>query len=349
MLRGLCAIAIAGYHYVYWVYRYDLQSLAMFGVYIFFVLSALVLTIRYSVVFQEGISPMAAAQFYRNRLARILPLLMLMATVAYIDLPRRDALLSFTKAFLTGTGLFSLQLPGALSNTPGAWSLGIELAFYCVFPMVCLLCSCARLRTLCLILVVLLFAQQLAISILPKPDDPSFWGRYSMPLTFSPFFLAGIIIYRLGHREWRYGWTASILLFIFICAFSLLFRDNLFLGGAPYIFLSIVSVLAVAFAYNTDFPSKLEPLAAMLGNLSYSIYLSHWFVFQKIDNIDSPVLRLIAFCSGTILLSMALHRWFETPLRNRIRTIGTARASCRPVEMMADKNSATPKKNTEMC
>jgi peptidoglycan/LPS O-acetylase OafA/YrhL len=320
----------------------------MFGVYIFFVLSALVLTIRYSAVFHDGISSVAVAQFYKNRLARILPLLMLMAAVAYIDLPRPDALLSFTKAFLTGTGLFSFQLPGDLSNTPGAWSLGIELAFYCVFPTICILSSHSRMRTLWVTLLALLLAQQLAISVLPEPDDPTFWGRYSMPLTFSPFFLAGIIIYRLGHREWSYGWTGSIMLFLIICTFSVLIPDNLFLGGVPYMFLSIASALAVMFAYNTDFPSRSQPFAEILGNLSYSIYLSHWFVFQKIYTIDNPILRFIAFCSGTILLSLALYRWFETPLRNRIRAIGAARASLRPLDITTEKNTETPKKNTEM-
>lgn len=320
LLRGLCAIGVAGYHYTYWGYGYDLQSLAMFGVYVFFILSSLVLMIRYSKVFGEGISPEQAAKFYRNRLARILPLLMLTALAAYLFFQFKYGGQSLAKAALTGTGLFSLQLPGALSNTPGAWSLGIELAFYAVFPMVCMATTKARLSTICWIMIVLLAAQQVAVTALPSSDDPTFWGQYSMHLTFAPFFLAGIMIFRSRRREVAYGWLVSLALFAAICGYTFFLPGDLFRGGIPYVALSAIAVGSVYFAYNTSLPALILPVARTLGNLSYAVYLSHWLVFQIIHHIDNPVFRFAAFAIGVSTMSGAIYRWFERPIRDRIRS-----------------------------
>jgi peptidoglycan/LPS O-acetylase OafA/YrhL len=104
-----------------------------------------------------------------------------------------------TNAFLTGSGLFALQLPGYLSNVVGAWSLGIEIAFYAVFPIVCLLANNARLRTLLIVVATLIVAQQALLLLLQRmaTEDPTrFWHYYTTPLMFAPFFAAGIVVYR---------------------------------------------------------------------------------------------------------------------------------------------------------
>jgi len=320
LLRGLCAIGVAAYHFIYWSTKYDLQSVSMFGVYMFFVLSALVLMIRYSRTFEDGIGPDALREFYRNRIARIIPLLLLMAALSFVYFQIRYGNQSLAKAFFTGTGLFFLQLPGALSNTPGAWSLGIELAFYVVFPVVCVLTAKARVTTLALVLAALVFSQQTAIATLHAPDSPDFWGRYSMPLTFAPFFLSGIIIFRARNAEWQHGWVVSIILVGAISLFTPIFPMNLFEGGAAYIALSAIASAAVFFAYSSSLPLAVVPTARLLGNLSYSIYLSHWFVYQNVSWIGPFALRIAAFAGGTFLMSYVIYRFFEIPMKNWLRS-----------------------------
>lgn len=56
LLRGLCACAVAIYHFFYWHQNYLITSMGTFGVYVFFILSALVMMMRYSEVFSRGLS-----------------------------------------------------------------------------------------------------------------------------------------------------------------------------------------------------------------------------------------------------------------------------------------------------
>ena len=79
------------------------------------------------------------------------------------------------QSFLTGSGLFALHLPGYLSNVVGAWSLGIEIAFYAAFPIVCLLANNARLRMLLIVLATLVVAQQAVLLLLQRmaSEDPT--------------------------------------------------------------------------------------------------------------------------------------------------------------------------------
>src|SRR5690606_22567685 len=96
-------------------------------------------------------------------------------------------------AFLTGTGLMALHLPGLLSNSTGAWSLGIEVAFYLIFPIVALL-SHATSRLKLLLIVALLVVAQMAVlyRLDGLVDGADYWTLYVTPLTFAPFFALGL-------------------------------------------------------------------------------------------------------------------------------------------------------------
>jgi peptidoglycan/LPS O-acetylase OafA/YrhL len=83
----------------------------------------------YGQKFSSQISLAAIQTLYLNRVARLVPLLALVsvgsaaAQIALLGAPPGPAVV---KAFMTGTGLFGPASSGLLSNTPGAWSLGIE-------------------------------------------------------------------------------------------------------------------------------------------------------------------------------------------------------------------------------
>ena len=213
LIRGLCALAVAAYHYSAWTYgdqmQTKIQSIGTFGVYTFFVLSAVVLLHRDERYFSNGIMATDLFSFYKKRFARIMPLLAAVVIVwMFYQVIRNGAGFSglWQKTFLTGTGLFALQMPGILSTTTGAWSLGIEIAFYATFPVLALLA--VNLPTVGLVAVFagLVFAQQVLLGILPESVDPAFWGQYTMPLTFAPFFAAGFVAHRFTGpvSAWRF-------------------------------------------------------------------------------------------------------------------------------------------------
>jgi peptidoglycan/LPS O-acetylase OafA/YrhL len=157
LLRGICALGIAVYHYMAWAKGYKLQSLGTFGVYTFFVISALVMMMSYAGDFRNEITVSALKDFFRNRAARILPLLALISILAAVRY-RGDEGMTLTKVVLTASGLFALHMPGFLSMTTGAWSLGIELLFYALFPVICILAANARITSLLIALAIAVVA-----------------------------------------------------------------------------------------------------------------------------------------------------------------------------------------------
>jgi len=80
-LRGLAAISVVVYHGLYWHGGLLYSSAGRFAVYLFFILSAMTMTKVYKGRFSETVDVHAVGTFYRNRVARILPLLALVATL----------------------------------------------------------------------------------------------------------------------------------------------------------------------------------------------------------------------------------------------------------------------------
>jgi len=83
-LRGVAAFGIAVYHCLAWTKVVMVESLGRFGVYTFFILSALTMSMVYRREFSgKAVGPKLRA-FYRNRLARIVPLLFVVAVINFV-------------------------------------------------------------------------------------------------------------------------------------------------------------------------------------------------------------------------------------------------------------------------
>jgi len=83
LVRGLAAASVAVYHWLYYSRHLDVQSAGTFSVYMFFVLSAVAMALVYGPAFSKQISYADAADFFRNRAARLLPLLALVSLVSF--------------------------------------------------------------------------------------------------------------------------------------------------------------------------------------------------------------------------------------------------------------------------
>lgn len=329
LLRGVCALGIATYHFVSWNLGIQIESLGGFGVYTFFVLSALTMTVVHSSDFTSEVTVEAAMDFYLRRIARILPLLLVAAGGALLFAAWQhdtSLLASLPSAILTGSGLFSLGPSGLLSNAVGAWSLGIELVFYMLFPIVVMFAQKMKLRDLLVVTGILVTSQQLYLLVLSGSDlaisEAGHWSYYISPLTFSPFFALGILIAYIPIPSRWWNLPAAGLLLLVLFSYSSLVRGNLYEASIHYLILTAVCAGAVALAYRSPpVPRVLIAPAGFLGNISYALYLTHWFAEFIADRVSGGSIELKALIFIVLAPAMAyvLHRMVERPAAKWIK------------------------------
>lgn len=322
MIRGIAAAGVATYHFLAWNADTHIQSMGTFSVYLFFTLSALTMMMVYGDRFAGSITVAEVQSFYRNRVARLLPLL---ATVAFASfLVAGPTLGNAARATLTATGIFSLHMPGFLSNSIGAWSLGIEGIFYIVFPVAALLAAAASLRNLIWVATILTLAQQVLLYLLQPIAEETFFHYYTAPLTFAPFFAVGFVIHRLGGERKVSMLPMALTLLVAVMSFSALVEAPLFRSQGLYVALSIMVALVVLCSYRSAVPAALEGTASFLGNISYSLYLTHW-IADRIAKITATRLTLpvevqfTIYAAGSTILAFIVYQWLERPARNLLR------------------------------
>ena len=135
VLRGLCALGVALYHLLYWQDLASLNTLGSYGVYLFFVLSGASLAYNYSGRLSGSRD---AAAFLLVRWLRLAPLYILVCLgVAAVYMLHSgqpvDRLL--LRLLLNATFAFGAYDPAIWALAIGGWSLGIEFAYYLVFPL----------------------------------------------------------------------------------------------------------------------------------------------------------------------------------------------------------------------
>lgn len=336
LLRGLAAILVAAAHFLD-SQGVAVESLATFSVYVFFVLSGVTMMAVYGPQFSRAISPTDLRRFYWNRITRIMPLLI---AASLVSLALAASSLGFTRhlaasalyAFMTGTALFALHLPGYLSNTIGAWSLGIEMMFYFVFPVICLLAATASLLQLAAMVLLLIFAQQIVIALMHHwvSDDPlRFWHYYSTFLIFLPFFILGILIARLRAEPKYLNLAVALVLLAAIAGFSLVFKVEIFATHWAYLTLTGVAFCAVYFAFMSRTPEFLIGPSLFLGNASYALYLSHPFSLRLVEDATDllgygSLVSAVLFFPLALIVAHFIYRLFERPAQNYLRS-STAR------------------------
>jgi peptidoglycan/LPS O-acetylase OafA/YrhL len=225
---------------------------------------------------------------------------------------------------MTGTGLFGLHLPGLLSNTPGAWSLGIEAIFYLLFPVIAIASMNVRVGTLAVAALVLILSQQVLIAFINAAGVPNFWHYYATPLVFAPYFAAGLVLYRWEIRPRLAYLTVSLAALAAVFTFSVIFHENLYRSHGAYLTLLVLCIAAVGFAYRSDFPRPLEGLASYVGDISYSLYLTHWFSYQAVALVAArlglgPRMQFLVFAAVAIGVARVVFVAFERPARDMIR------------------------------
>lgn len=280
--------------------------------------------------------------FYKNRALRLYPvyfIICLLVLVRCAFLPNiRAELFSYpSPALILGTianltffgsdwltflslsasglhfGAFSdsfLQLRNMLL-VPQSWSLGIEVAFYLLAPILCK----AKTRTL-IACSVLMLAVRTFFAVLELTHNA--WTYRFFPFEL-PLFLLGILLYRMKstkNPQLRFsgGSVYSILIFFFL-AFPIILEKLSISRFFQLALLFILVSIVILFAEENPWDRK-------LGELSYPIYMSHVLVIGSfaglmsflseripvIRSLSNPGIGVVATLALTIVLSLILLR-----------------------------------------
>lgn len=346
-LRGMAALWVVAFHICpnlgrIFCISIDLPGIrdGYLGVDVFFILSGFILCHVYSDAFRHY-TVREHLHFLLIRLARVYPLhafVLVALALVVVSLPGFAARYEHPYPFFTASGFVvsALLLQNwarhqLIWNGP-AWSLSAEWAAYVAFPLPLLIARGIRESRRALFLAALSLSL-LALTLLLSGRGLDSTGKAGF-LRLAGEFLAGCLIhrvYQLGLPS-TFPWSFANLLALLSFGALLFFRPALPLVLLPLGFL-ILSIVHYTGLLNRFLSSK---IVVLLGDLSYSIYLTHWILIQIVGWYvsRSPLPNAAAGWGLTILLVTSIFvvsgmtwRYVERPARafgRRIANIVTA-------------------------
>ena len=309
----------------------------------FFVLSGFILTYVYTGREKQEYITVSAREFWRARIARILPayilgLILLLPAFIYSALIAKIASI---ETFILGMVLVPSFLqawwpPLALIWNKPAWSLSVEVLFYAIFPI--LPRATTRLGRNYLILmafglVIVIVTLRSFITHQTDYSSPVPWQSFVLyfPLFHLPQFIFG---YALG-RLYLFGPAISPKIHaIMLCAGAigllLVFGYRLLLPWWTHTDAALVLLFGLIIFGGARAENALNGLASpfilLMGEASYSIYILHvpiWFWWdwttRKILRSSLPALLDFAIYFGLVIVASVLcYLYVEKPMRRWI-------------------------------
>lgn len=213
------------------------------------------------------------------------------------------------------------MVPGfSFLGIPPSWTLGIELEFYCLAPMLVALRT-SRLLWVCV--ASLLCRLALAGWV---PSLNALWQSHFLP-TELIYFLTGVLSYRAFAAQRDAGnlpTMAARARFVVPGLIGLFVAYPHLPVGPRTVLVAGALALALPFVFALTSGSQAD---RALGELSYPLYLVHWnlaylwsSMHQKgwLPGFDDKRLATLAFVGVSLLASVALVHLVETPV-NRLR------------------------------
>lgn len=339
-IDGLRALAVLGVI----IFHADFLNLlpgGFTGVDIFFVISGYVISQSLHARADMSLATYLA-DFYRRRLLRIVPALLLMllacAVVSAMFVPQAwlstqndrtglaayFGLSNFTLAWNTDTYFSPSTQLNPYTHT---WTLAVEEQFYLVFPLAYFAWLRFRHRHgLAWALLPLLALASLVSSAVQTQQSPldafyllpsRFWELASGAMLFQLIATGRLSLSTAATRATLVGGVALV-------ACGLVFADATHFPF-PWALVTVSGTLLMlaAVVQKTDKPSRLLRLlqsspVAYVGRLSYSLYLWHWpvLVFLRWTIGLEQIAIQLAYPVIVAALAAASYHWVETPLRS---------------------------------
>ena len=336
-LRFIFALFIFSEHYPLDAqHPHLIDGAGAMGVSFFLILSGFVMSIGYEGRAQA--KSFSWSTFMLRRLIRLWPLHLLCLGAWIILAYAAWGSSAIYPLPLLGNALLLQWLPiEHIGGNSVAWCLSILVIFYTVYPLL------ARLKTIQLILLTLLIHLTLRLFADTLTGIDIRWYWYIFPGSRIQDFLIGILCYRsykhiikqYGEKSFSqlsigYRWLIELFP-IALCAWGLItLRANYtHLGSVTHFYLPCYLMILV-FALSSTYPNKASianlisrPWLIYLGEISFSFYMIHSLVILAVKQILSRIApgvgwepRLAITVVVTILLSILINRYYETPIAN---------------------------------
>jgi peptidoglycan/LPS O-acetylase OafA/YrhL len=336
IIRLFLALSVVIYH-CYPVFGVIKLVDGMTAVQAFFIISGF-----YMALFLNS-SNIKPKQFYIRRYLRLWPVyfVVFIFSVICLKLPDTSSLsiiektfLLFTNIFLIGQGLhfFTERWLGIYYPLYQAWTIGLELFFYLIAPFI------LRVKNKLLYYSVIFFASftlRLYLYFNGHFNDP--WDYRFFPTELG-LFMAGALAYLLYEKIKEsnlknLGHVFAIIITAMLFIIPLLKPHVLFHFELNcWLFYSALT-LSIPFIFLTYKDNKID---RWIGELSYPVYLVHFFVMREIGHwhFFKPQLGFWV-CVVSILLSIPLIKYVQMPIDNFRKRNYHARETLTPADQLA--------------
>jgi len=320
-LRGLAACGIVCYHmYLFNFGEADSSSvfakIKIYGVAIFYVISGLTLSIVY--LNKLKFNKESISEFYFKRAVRVLPLLYL-ATIFQILIDSNHGWPPLKKIATNITVLYGSFKPSTFL-VGGAWSIGNEILFYLLFPLLLwLIVKNIRLFYLAVTIIFIPFLYFTFKGLNPAVTLGHQWDTYANSFDQFIYFAIGILFgtFKPAFIRFKNYLPFIIILLVIIFAYYPVTGEPVNLvTGITRIGLSVITIAVCYLFYNCDFeflPAFVKAILKFLAECSYSIYLLHQVIFAGLQRFvhASPTIMIALTVSLTMILSYISYNYFE--------------------------------------
>ena len=262
------------------------SDLAKRGVELFFAISGFILGVPFASTRLLNASPVKLKQYFLRRLTRLEPpyiiSLFVWAFIGLLLLHTRVAAIAphFFASCIYQQNLIFGAFVAAVN--PVAWSLEVEVQFYCLVPLLACLFSIAdtRLRRGTIV------ALMLSSSVLSLPLYRSLHFHYSIAY-YIPFFLAGFLVCDI-YLERTLSQKSIFWDLLALLGWPLIW----YLGhGTGHVVLPFVIVVLYLAAFCGPVCSTIlsRGVITNIGGMCYSIYLFHFLVIYCVKHLSYPL------------------------------------------------------------
>lgn len=332
------------------------------GVTLFFVLSGFILTLNYAEKLQGLNFTSSLADYFVARFARIYPVygLTILAIWMYWK-PDVDLWL-----YLSALQVWSSDAAVAFGLNQPAWSVGIEVFFYLVFPwLILMMRRCGLFSrpmllafafgtiTVSMLLVAMYFTATGRSALSPSDAESAHRWLYRNPVLRLGDFMLGMLgaIYFLSFastkkvvvQRWRWLTSAAVLAILMLMLSRWNFHSA-YSWDVAYAIPFLLLIVGLAVSRTTWIGRFLSsPLLVVLGEASYTFYLVHWFMgvtWPFANRSVFPGMGSYAFFFVAVtLVSIGIYFAVERPSRKFIR---------RAASSAPDKNEARLKHSSAL-
>jgi peptidoglycan/LPS O-acetylase OafA/YrhL len=306
-MRAVAILAVVAFH----AYAPFAQG-GYFGVDLFFVLSGFLIT-RLLAAEHGASGTIDLRRFYRNRLVRLMPLLMLVVAVVFAA-----GMAPASRAVVALLYLTDLVAPfdspfGVLSHT---WSLSVEEHFYLLWPLVLPMILRARNPA------AFAFGLWAATGLWRMTAYPAFPGEatyYRFDARLSGLLLgSAVALARLDIGPERLAGIGRLSLAVLVLALLTMpiFTPVSMLLAQPLVEIAAAGLLLTALHEGGRLRAGLShPWLVMVGRWSYGIYLWHYPIAVVLrERFDWPV-TLALTLAVSVPLAALTYRAVELPFR----------------------------------